>query len=178
MSVRDWDMSELVGYDRQWHAAVDYQIPPSLSIGIAAGRALEVTLGALVLGGTIGAMRPPLSVLVLLASVAPLTPQRVWLDRLALVIPGPAATRWLLVADAACLVALGLVVRRPLVGVSVALGAGFIALNALAMALNDFYLGLAAFHLGVGTTTSLFARRWRWLGIGLIVLALVLGALT
>jgi hypothetical protein len=38
------------------------------------------------------------------------------------------------------------------------------------MAINDFYLGLAAFHLGVGTTTSLFARRRRWLGLALIVL--------
>ena len=123
-------------------------------------------------------MRLLLSVSGVLASVEPLTPQRVWLDRLAVVIPGPAATRWLLVADAACLVALGLVAARPLVGVSVALGAGFIALNALGMALNDFYHGLAAFHLGVGATTSVFARRRRWLGIALIGLALVLGALT
>ena len=123
-------------------------------------------------------MRLLLSVSGLLASVEPLTPQRAWLDRLAVVIPGPAATRWLLVADAACLVALGLVAGRPLVGVTVALGAGFIALNALGMALNDFYLGLAAFHLGVGATTSVFARRRRWLGIALIGLALVLGALT
>ena len=123
-------------------------------------------------------MRPALTVLGLLASVEPLTPQRLWLDRLAFVVPGPAATRWLLVADVACLAALGLVARRPRVGVPVALGAGFIALTTLGMALNDFYLGLAAFHLGVGTTTSLFARRWRWLGPVLIVLALVLGALT
>lgn len=113
-----------------------------------------------------------------LASVEPLTPQRLWLDHLAFVIPGTAATRWLLVADVACLVALGLAARRRLVGVSAALGAGFIALTALGMALNDFYLGLAAFHVVVGVTTSVFARRSRWLGIGLIVLALVLGALT
>lgn len=127
---------------------------------------------------TIDAMRPLLTVLDLLASVQPLTSQRGWLDRLALVVPGPRATRWLLLADVACLVALGLVARRPLVGVPVALGAGFFALIALGMALTDFYLGLAAFHLGVGMTTSLFARRGRWLGIVLILLALVLGALT
>ncbi len=135
-------------------------------------------LGALVLGGTIDGMRPALALFGLLASVQPLTPQRWWPERLALVVPGPLATRWLLVADVACLVALGLVARRPLVGVPVALGAGLIALNVLGLALTDFYLGLAAFHLGVGITTSLFARRWRWLGIALIVLALVLGALT
>ncbi len=127
---------------------------------------------------TIDAMPALLTVLGLLASVQPLTPQRWWLDRLAFVIPGPAATRWLLVADVACLAALGLVARRPLVGVPVALGAGFIALIALGLALTDFYLGLAAFHVGVGTTTSLLARRWRRLGIVLIVLTLVLGALT
>src|SRR5207247_894825 len=63
-------------------------------------------------------------------------------------------------------------------GVPRALGGGFIALTALGLALTDFYLGLAAFHLGVGLTTSLCARRWRWLGVALIVLALVLGALT
>src|SRR5439155_8737555 len=53
-----------------------------------------------------------------------------------------------------------------------------IALNALGLALTDFYLGLAAFHLGVGLTTSLCARRWGWLGVALIALALVLGAVT
>ncbi len=123
-------------------------------------------------------MRAALAVFGLLASVQPLTPQRGWLERFALVVPGPQATRWLLVADVACLVGLGLRARRPLVGVPIALGAGFIALNALDLALTDFYLGLAAFHLGVGVTTTLFARRGRWLGIALIALALGLGALT
>jgi hypothetical protein len=123
-------------------------------------------------------MRPALAVFGLLASVEPLTPARRWLERLAVVVPGPRATRWLLVADLLCLVALGLLARRPLVGVAVALGAGFVALNALDLALTDFYLGLTAFHLGVGATTSLFARRQRWLGIALIALTLVLGALT
>jgi hypothetical protein len=123
-------------------------------------------------------MRPALAVFGLLVSAEPLTPQRWWLERLAVVIPGPRATRWLLVADVACLVTLGLLARRPRLGVPIALGAGFIALNALDLALTDFYLGLTAFHLGVGVTTSLFARRWRWLGVALIALALGLGALT
>lgn len=128
--------------------------------------------------GSIVTMRPALVVFGLLASVEPLTPARWWLERLAFVVPGPLATRSLLVADGACLVALGLAVRRPRVGVPIALGAGFIALNGLDLALTDFYLAFAAFHLGVGMTTSLFAGRWRWLGIALLGLALVLGALT
>ena len=123
-------------------------------------------------------MRPALTLFSLLAQVEPLAPARWWLERLAFVVPGPQATRWLLVADAACLVALGLVVRRPLVGIPLALGTGFVALNALGMVLTDFYLGLAVFHVGVGITACLFARRWRWLGVGLVVLALALGALT
>jgi len=53
-------------------------------------------------------MRAALAVFGLLASVQPLTPQRGWLERFALVVPGPQATRWLLVADVACLVGLGL----------------------------------------------------------------------
>ncbi len=123
-------------------------------------------------------MRLASTVLGLLASVPPLTPQRWWLERLAFVVPGPLATRWLLVADVACLMALGLVAQRPLVKVPVALGAGFLALNTLGLAITDFYLALATFHFGVGMTTSLFARRWRWLGVGLLGLALVAGALT
>ncbi len=123
-------------------------------------------------------MRPALTLFSLLAQVEPLAPARWWLERLAIVVPGPRATRWLLVADAACLVALGLVARRPLVGIPLALGTGFVALNALGMVLTDFYLGLAAFHVGVGITASLFAGRWRCLGFGLVALALALGALT
>jgi len=123
-------------------------------------------------------MRPALTLFSLLAPVQPLAPARWWLERLAIVVPGPRATRWLLVADAACLVALGLVARRPLVGIPLALGTGFVALNALGMVLTDFYLGLAAFHVGVGITVSLFGGRGRWLGVVLVVLALALGALT
>lgn len=123
-------------------------------------------------------MRAALASVGLLVSLEPLTPQRWWLARLALIVPGPRATRWLLLVDVLCLVALGLLARRHAVGIPLALGAGFLALNVLGLALTDFQLGLAAFHLGVGTTTALCARRWRWLGVALVVLALVLGALT
>jgi len=105
-------------------------------------------------------------------------PQRLWLDRLALVIPGPAATRWLLLADAACLIVLGAGRRAPMVAVPAALFVGFIVLNALGMALTDFYLGLAAFHLVVGITTIVWGRRGRWLGAGVITLALLFGVFT
>ena len=123
-------------------------------------------------------MWPPLAVLGLLASLQLVTPQRLWLERLAFVIPGSAATRWLLVADAACLVAVGLSSRHPWLGVPLALGAGFLVLNVLGMALTDFYLGLALFHPVVGIGTAVVARRTRWLGVTLVVLALTLGALT
>src|SRR6516165_9993782 len=82
---------------------------------------------------------------VLFAADRDLVPQRMWLDRLALMIPGPAATRWLLLADAACLVALGAGMRLPVVAVPAALAVGFVVLNALGMALTDFYLGLSLF---------------------------------
>ncbi len=85
-------------------------------------------------------MRPPLLALGLLASLPVSTPQRWWLERLAMLVPGSAATRWLLVADAVCLVAVGLASRRPLLGIPLALGAGFLALNVLGMVLTDFYL--------------------------------------
>ena len=115
---------------------------------------------------------------VLFAADRDLVPQRMWLDRLALMIPGPAATRWLLLADAACLVALGAGMRRPVVAVPAALAAGFVVLNALGMALTDFYLGLSVFHLVVGITTILCGRRGRWLGGVLLGLAILLGVLT
>src|SRR5262249_42255014 len=107
-----------------------------------------------------------------------MVPQRMWLDRLALVIPAPAATRWLLLADAACLVVLGAGTRAPVVAVPAALFVGFIVLNALGMGLTDFYLGLAAFHLVVGITTVVWGRRGRWLGGVVISLALVFGVFT
>lgn len=120
-------------------------------------------------------MRPLLATVVVAAS---LTPQRGWLERLAFVVPGPVASRWLLLADAVCLVALGFRTRRPILGVPFALGLGFIGLNGLGLALTDFYLALTAFHLAVGTATLAVAGRSRWLGGGLIALAIVLGVLT
>jgi len=123
-------------------------------------------------------MWAPTPALGLLVSFQFLTPQRWWLERLAILVPGSAATRWLLVADAVCLVALGLSSRHPWLGVPLALGAGFLVLNLLGMALTDFYLGLALFHLVVGIATAVLARRTRRLGLGLIGLAVALGALT
>jgi hypothetical protein len=120
---------------------------------------------------------PP--VRVALAAAEPyLTSQRAWLERLALVIPAPAATRWLLVADLVCLIALGLATQRRPLGVSLTLAAGFIVLNVLGMALTDFYLGLAVFHLLVGLVAMLTLRGARWLGAVTLGLALVLGLLT
>lgn len=123
-------------------------------------------------------MRPPLLALGLVASLQLSTPQRWWLERLAFVIPSPAATRWLLVADAVCLVVLGLSRKRPLLGVPLALGAGFLVLNVFGMALTDFYLGLVLFHFTVGIGTATLARRTRWLGVAQVALALVLGGAT
>lgn len=114
----------------------------------------------------------------LLAALPLLTPQRWWLERLAFVVPGSAATRWLLVADAVCLVALGLSFGRPWLAIPFALGAGFLVLNVLGIVLTEFYLGLALFHIVIGIGTAVLARRTRWLGGVLVVLALALGALT
>jgi len=115
----------------------------------------------------------------ILATAEPyLTPQRAWLERLAVLVPANGATRWLLVADAVCLIALGLASRRPVLGVPLALGAGFLALNVLAMVVTDFYLGLALFHLGAGLTAMLALRRARWLGAVAVLVALLLGVLT
>ena len=123
-------------------------------------------------------MRATLLLLALATTEPHLTPQRVWLERLALLVPANGATRWLLVADAVCLIALGLASRRPVLGVALALGAGFLALNVLGMVVTDFYLGLALFHLGVGLTAMLALRRARWLGAVAVGLALILGVLT
>jgi hypothetical protein len=107
-----------------------------------------------------------------------LTPSRLWLDRFALIIPAPVATRWLLIADAACLVAVGLASRRPRVAVPLALGLGFLALNVAGMVLNDFYLGLAVVHLAAGVAAVLLAGRWRPVGVVALCLGLLLAVLT
>jgi hypothetical protein len=103
---------------------------------------------------------------------------RLWLDRLAFVVPGTTATRWLLIADLACLVALGLAARRPRLALPLVVGAGFLALNVLGMATLDFYLGLALFHPAVALTTLVVLRRARWLGAVTLVLSLALGVVT
>jgi hypothetical protein len=121
---------------------------------------------------------PALSMLVAGASEHYLTPQRAWLDGLALIVPASGATRWLLVADLGCLIAIGLATRRPGLGLPLALGAGFLVLNALGMALTDFYLGLAFFHLLVGIAAAMFAGAARWVGFAALALALALGILT
>lgn len=105
-------------------------------------------------------------------------PARVWLERLAPFIPGGTATRWLLLADLACLVAVGAATRWVWAGVPAVVVAGFLALNLAAMAFTDFYLGLAVFHLAVGVTAAFLARGGWWLGVALVVLTLGLGALT
>lgn len=92
-----------------------------------------------------------------------------------LLLPAPTATRWLLLGDLVCLVALGAAVRRPLVGVPVALVAGFVALNLLSMAVTDFYLGLALFHPVVGVTVAAVPGRTRWTGLALLAGAALLG---
>jgi len=115
----------------------------------------------------------------LAAAAAPyLTPQRVWLDRLVLVVPGDRATRWLLLVDAACLVMIGLERGRPVLAIPLALGLGFLALNVIGMALTEFVLGLALFHVAVTTTASLALRRARWIGLVALGLVLLVGALT
>jgi hypothetical protein len=103
---------------------------------------------------------------------------RLWLDRLALLAPGTTATRWLLIADLVCLVALGRASRAPRLAIPTALLAGFLALNALGMLMNDFFLGLALFHPAVALTTLLVLRRARWLGAVTLVLSLALGVVT
>src|SRR5881397_385767 len=99
---------------------------------------------------------------VALAAAEPyLTSQRAWLDRLAVVVPAPAATRWLLVADLACLIALGLATHRRALGIPLTLAAGFIVLNLL-----------------VGLVAMLTLSRARWLGAVTLGLVLVLGLVT
>jgi hypothetical protein len=114
----------------------------------------------------------------LLASLVDLVPQRAWLERLALLIPGPTGTRWLLVADAACLLAVGLVARRPWLAVPAALAGGFFVLNVLGLAVTDFYLALALFHLAVGLAALLLGGRARWTGAVLLLVALSTAVLT
>ncbi len=116
--------------------------------------------------------------LALAAAERSLTPQRIWLERLAPLVPAEAATHWLLLADLACLIVMGLATPAPLVGVPVAVIAGFLLLNGLGMAVTDFYLGLAVFHVLVGAGAALGVPRARWVGAATLTAALLLGVLT
>lgn len=111
-------------------------------------------------------------------AAGPLVPQRAWLEALAVAVPGPTATRWLLLADLACLVGIALAWRRPWLAIPLALLVGFTVLNALGLLLTDFYLGLAAFHLLVGLTAAVLPRPARWLGGVALALAVGLAVLT
>ena len=113
-----------------------------------------------------------------LSAMDPLGPQRAWLGALAAAVPGSTATRWLLLADLACLVGIALASRRPWLATPIAVVLGFIALNTLALLLTDFYLGLAVFHIAVAIITIVALRRTRWLGAVALALALGLGVLT
>jgi len=119
------------------------------------------------------------SLLVAVSQIPPgAPPGRYWLERLDGIVPGPAATRWLLVADAAVVLLIAARSRRPLIAAVVAIGGAFLALNVVGMLLTDFFLGLAVFHVLTGVTGLLAAGRARWAGAALLALTLALGVLT
>lgn len=105
-------------------------------------------------------------------------PGRAWLDSLRLIVPGPAASRWLLAADAAVVVLVARRRGRPLLAVAVGLAVAFVALNVLGMLLLDFFLGLALFHLLTGLAGLAAPPPVRWAGAALLALTLALGVLT
>jgi hypothetical protein len=107
-----------------------------------------------------------------------LTPQRMWVERLALIVPAPDASRWLLIVDIVCLLAIVLSSTRLRIAVPLALGLVFLAVNVAGMVLTDFYLGLAVVHLAAGTAAVVLARDRRWIGVAALCLALGLGVLT
>src|SRR3989442_2600777 len=88
-------------------------------------------------------MRAAQLIFVLATTEPHLTPQRAWLERLAVLVPANGPTRWLLLRDVVCLIALGLASRRPLLRVPLALCAGFLALNVLCMVVPGFYMAVA-----------------------------------
>ncbi len=105
-------------------------------------------------------------------------PGRHWLEGLDWVVPGPAVTRWLLLADTALLLLVAARRHRPLIAAAVVLAAAFVALNAVGMLVTDFFLGLAAFHVLTAFVGLLAGGHARWAGAGLLAFTLVLGALT
>jgi hypothetical protein len=107
-----------------------------------------------------------------------LTPPRLWLDRLAWIVPAPTASRWLLVADAAALIAIALASRRPGIAVPVALGLGFLVVNVAGMLVTDFYLGLAMAHVAIAAAALLLARGRRWVGALALGVTVAVGIVT
>jgi hypothetical protein len=119
------------------------------------------------------------ALLSLAAHIPPGAPAgRFWLDRLGGIVPGPAATRWLLLADLGVIALVVAQSRRPSLAAPAAAGAGLLALNVLGMLFTDFFLGLAAFHVLVALAGLLAAGRARAAGAALLGLALGLGVLT
>lgn len=120
------------------------------------------------------ALRPAAASVFILA----LTPQREWLDHLAIIVPAIVVTRWLLLLDAVCLVLLGFETGRPHLGVPIALAIGFLTLTILGMAVTEFVLGLALFHVTVTMTAALAIRRQRWFGVTALAVVLAAGIFT
>ena len=103
---------------------------------------------------------------------------RYWLEGLSFFVPGPSASRTLLLADMAVILLAAARHRHPVLAALVGLGAGLLVLNVVGMLLTDFFLGLAAFHVLVGVAALCSARRIRWAGAALLGLTLALGVLT
>lgn len=105
-------------------------------------------------------------------------PARLWAESLPWLLPSPAASRWLLLVDAAIIITLAIRSRRPLIAVPTGLAGGFLAVAGLGMLLTDFYLGIVGFHILTGAVGLLAAGALRWMGGGLLVLTLLLGTIT
>ncbi len=118
----------------------------------------------------------------LLAAVTQIPPgapaSRYWLERVTGIVPGPSATRWLLLADLCVLVLIGVRRHHGVVGPLLAIGAGFLLINVLGLILTDFVLALALFHVMTGIAGILASGSARWAGAVLLVLTLGLGGLT
>lgn len=122
---------------------------------------------------------PMRCLLVAVTRIPPGAPaSRYWLERLTGMVPGPSATRWLLLADLCVLVLIGVRRHHGVVGSLLAIGAGFLLVNVLGLILTDFFLGLAVFHVMTGVAGILASGPARWAGAVLLVLTLALGGLT
>lgn len=113
-----------------------------------------------------------------LAAPAGAPPARLWFDSFPWLLPSPAASRWLLLADLTMIVTLAVRSRRPFIVMPVGFAGGFLALIGLGMLLTDFYLGILGFHILAGTVGVLALGPLRWMGGGLLALTLLLGIVT